>query len=114
MEHYPERLSGVFQALADPTRRAVIGRLGEGPASVGELARPFNMALPSFMKHIRQLEGMGLIRSVKAGRVRTCALEPRAFAVAEDWLSAQRAIWEGRSDRLEQFVATMTAKDETR
>jgi DNA-binding transcriptional ArsR family regulator len=108
MEHYSAQLTGVFQALADPTRRAVLGRLGEGPASVGELARPFDMALPSFMKHLRQLEGAGLIRSAKAGRVRTCALEPGAFAAAERWLSEQRAIWEGRTDRLEQFVTKDT------
>lgn len=104
MEHYPEQLNGVFQALADPTRRAVLGRLGQGPASVGELARPFDMALPSFMKHLRQLESVGLIRSAKAGRVRTCVLEARAFAAAETWLAEQRAIWAGRTDRLEQFV----------
>ena len=104
MEHYSEQLSGVFQALADPTRRAVLGRLGEGPASVSDLARPFDMALPSFMKHIRMLEGSGLIRTRKAGRVRTCALETEALRAAETWLSGQRALWEGRTDRLEQFV----------
>jgi DNA-binding transcriptional ArsR family regulator len=104
MEHYPERLDTVFQALADPTRRAVLGRLAAGPASVGELARPFGMALPSFMKHIRVLEGGGLIRTHKAGRVRTCAIQPAAIALAEAWLAEQRALWEGRTDRLEQFV----------
>lgn len=108
MEHYSEQLSGVFQALADPTRRAVLGRLGEGPASIGELARPFDMALPSFMKHIRMLEGTGLIRTRKVGRVRTCAIETQALSAAETWLSAQRALWEGRTDRLEQFVTRKT------
>ena len=109
MEHYSEQLSGIFQALADPTRRAVLGRLGEGPASVGDLARPFDMALPSFMKHIRMLEGTGLIRTRKVGRVRTCAIETQALSAAETWLSAQRALWEGRTDRLEQFVTRNTA-----
>ena len=105
MEQHAERLNGIFQALADPTRRAVLGRLGKGPASISELAKPFDMALPSFMKHIHLLEGSGLIRTRKQGRVRTCAIEKKPFAVAGAWLSAQRALWEGRTDRLEQFVA---------
>ncbi|MDB4881441.1 MAG: ArsR family transcriptional regulator [Gemmatimonadetes bacterium] len=109
MEQYPERLTGIFQALADPTRRAVLGRLGKGPASISELAKPFDMALPSFMKHIRLLEGSGLIRTRKFGRVRTCAIEKKPFTAVESWLSTQRALWEGRTDRLEQFV--LTAKD---
>ncbi|HEX7241636.1 MAG TPA: metalloregulator ArsR/SmtB family transcription factor [Longimicrobiaceae bacterium] len=109
MEQYQEQLSGVFQALADPTRRAVLGRLGRGPASVGELAKPFDMALPSFMKHIRSLEESGLIRTRKEGRVRTCVIEKAPFAAVEAWLSEQRALWEGRTDRLEQFV--LTAQD---
>ncbi len=110
MEQYQEQLNGVFQALADPTRRAVLGRLGRGPASVGELAKPFDMALPSFMKHIRSLEESGLIRTRKEGRVRTCAIEKAAFAAAEAWMSEQRALWEGRTDRLEQFVLTAQQK----
>ncbi|CEJ12181.1 HTH-type transcriptional regulator [bacterium YEK0313] len=104
MAHHQTSLDGIFQALADPTRRAVIGRLGQGPASITELSRPFAMALPSFMKHIQLLEGSGLIRTEKAGRVRTCALQPHSFALAESWLSAQRALWEARTDRLERFV----------
>jgi DNA-binding transcriptional ArsR family regulator len=103
-------LNGIFLALADPTRRAVIGRLGKGPASVSELAGAFDMTLPSFMKHIHLLEGSGLIRTRKEGRVRTCSVERKAFAVAEAWLSTQRAIWEQRTDRLEQFV--LTTKDQ--
>ena len=104
MEQCSEPLDGIFQALADSTRRAVLGRLGQGPASVSELARPFDMALPSFMKHIRFLEGSGLICTRKAGRVRTCSIEQKRFAAVESWLSEQRALWEGRTDRLEQFV----------
>ena len=104
MEKYSEPLDGIFQALADPTRRAVLARLGRGPASVGELAKPSGMALPSFMKHVRFLENSGLIRTRKEGRVRTCSLEKEAFAAVESWLSTQRANWEGRTDRLEQFV----------
>ncbi len=111
MEHYQGGLDVVFQALADPTRRAVLARLGQGPASVSELAQPFGMALPSFMKHIRMLEGGGLIRTRKTGRVRTCVLEKRALAQAEAWLSEQRALWEGRTDRLEQFVLAQQDKE---
>lgn len=104
MDQYQEQLSGVFLALSDPTRRAVLARLGQGPASVGELAKPFGMALPSFMKHIRLLEERGLIRTRKAGRVRTCAIDTARLAIADCWLAEQRALWEGRTDRLEQFV----------
>lgn len=104
MDHYSAQLDGIFQALADPTRRAVLARLGEGPASISDLAQPFAMALPSFMKHIHQLETCGLIRTRKQGRVRTCAVERERFAVAESWLSAQRALWQARTDRLEHFV----------
>ena len=114
MQQHSERLNGIFQALADPTRRAVLGRLGKGPVSISELAKPFDMALPSFMKHIRYLEGSGLIRTRKEGRVRTCASERKPFAVAEAWLSTQRIIWEGRTDRLEQFVITAHAKDKSK
>jgi DNA-binding transcriptional ArsR family regulator len=104
MDHYSQQLNGIFLALADPTRRAVIGRLGQGPASIGDLAEPFDMALSSFMKHIHLLERAGLIETRKQGRVRTCSIQPKQFATVEAWLSDQRAIWEGRTDRLEQFV----------
>lgn len=106
MAQYQQELNGVFHALADPTRRAVLGRLGQGPASISELAGPFDMALPSFMKHIRLLESSGWIRTEKAGRVRTCVIERQQFTVAESWLTDQRALWEGRTDRLEEFVTT--------
>jgi DNA-binding transcriptional ArsR family regulator len=109
MDQYSEKLDGVFQALADPTRRAVLARLGQGPASISDLAKPFDMALPSFMKHIHFLEGSGLIQTRKQGRVRTCSLEKRQFAAVEAWLSAQRSLWEGRTDRLEQFVTKAQA-----
>lgn len=104
MEKYSQQLDGIFQALSDPTRRAVLGRLGRGPASISELAKPFDMALPSFMKHIRSLEDSGWIQTRKEGRVRTCAIRKKSFAAVEGWLSAQRALWEGRTDRLERFV----------
>jgi DNA-binding transcriptional ArsR family regulator len=106
MAQYPALLDGVFQALADPTRRAVLGRLGTGPASIGDLAAPFEMALPSFMKHIRYLENAGWISTRKTGRVRTCTLERKSFDVIETWLDEQRSVWEDRTDRLERFVTT--------
>jgi len=104
MDQYREQLDGIFLALADPTRRAVLSRLGAGPASISELAKPFDMALPSFMKHIRFLEESGLIVTRKEGRVRSCALEKKRFALVDSWLAEQRAIWEGRTDRLALFV----------
>lgn len=113
MANHLQELDGIFQALSDPTRRAVIGRLGRGPTSIGDLAKPFDMALPSFMKHIKTLEGCGLIRTRKAGRVRTCSIEKDGFRMVETWLSAQRAVWEARTDRLEQFVTATQQKDHT-
>lgn len=111
MAQYSSKLDGVFQALADPTRRAVLGRLGAGSASIGELAAPFEMALPSFMKHIHYLEKTGLIRTRKTGRVRTCTLERKSLDVVEVWLAEQRGMWEGRTDRLEHFVTTTHDKE---
>jgi DNA-binding transcriptional ArsR family regulator len=105
-------LDNVFHALADPTRRAVLHRLSQGPASVKELAQPFEMALPSFLQHLKVLESGGLIRSKKVGRVRTCEMEPAQLTSAEAWIAKQRSIWEGRLDRLEAYLSTLQAKDE--
>jgi DNA-binding transcriptional ArsR family regulator len=113
MAKYPQQLNDVFQALADPTRRAVLGRLGQGPAGISELAKPFDMALPSFLKHIHVLEDSGWIRTHKEGRVRTCRIEKNSFAVVDAWLSEQRDIWEGRTDRLETFVTSTRAKEQS-
>jgi DNA-binding transcriptional ArsR family regulator len=112
MAQYYHQLDSTFLALADPTRRAVLGRLGRGPASVSELAKPFDMALPSFLKHIRFLEDSGWIRTHKSGRVRMCVIETASFDVVEVWLSEQRALWKGRTDRLEQFVTASHEKKE--
>ncbi|MFC7765481.1 ArsR/SmtB family transcription factor [Leucobacter soli] len=94
----------VFSALADPTRRAVVQRLGRGPGSVSELAREFPMALPSFMKHVGVLETSGLIRTRKSGRVRSCELNRDRLEAVEGWLTAQRRSWEKHVDRLQFFV----------
>jgi DNA-binding transcriptional ArsR family regulator len=98
-------LDRVFQALADPTRRAIVERLAAGPASVSELARPQQMSLPAVLQHLQVLQASGLIRSGKSGRVRTCRLEPAALRTAEDWMTRQRADWERRLDQLGEFLA---------
>lgn len=108
-----QSLDGLFLALSDPTRRAIIGRLSRGPATVTELAAPFEMALPSFMKHLHQLEDSGWIASEKLGRVRTCRLQPDTFVAARTWLDEQRAVWDARTDRLEAFV-TNTNKEKAK
>jgi DNA-binding transcriptional ArsR family regulator len=96
-----------LKALADPTRRRVIERLSRGTASVGELAEPFEMTLPSFVQHLKVLEDSGLVRSQKAGRVRTFELVPGRLRLAEDWLSKHRALWERRLDQLDDYLLTM-------
>lgn len=108
MENYNPALDSVFHALADPTRRAVIQRLGCGSASVSELAEPFDMALPSFMKHISVLESAGLIGSKKTGRVRTCKLDPEKLTAAEKWFGEQRSLWEGRFQNLDNLIMKLS------
>jgi DNA-binding transcriptional ArsR family regulator len=102
-----QELGRVFQALADPTRRAVLERLTRGPAPVSELAQPFRMALPSFVQHLQVLEKCGLVQSKKQGRVRTYTLAPQPLKAAEHWLSVQRAHWERRLDALDDFLKTL-------
>lgn len=99
-----EPVDRVFRALSDPTRRRVLERLSRSPASVGELAKPFAMALPSFVQHLKLLEASGLVRSAKAGRVRTYRLAPQPLKLVEDWLTRQRAFWERRLDRLDTYL----------
>jgi len=106
-------LGTLFQALADPTRRAVIEQLGAGPASTKELAQPFGLALPSFMQHLTVLERSGMIVSTKIGRVRTWQIEPEQMSVAEAWLRDQREVWEQRTDRLVDYVEEWVAREAT-
>lgn len=94
------QLDTFFGAISDPTRRAVIERLTRGPATVSDLHAPHDIALPTFLKHLKKLEAAGLVRSEKAGRVRTVHIEAAPLKVAEDWLGRQRRLWEGRLDRL--------------
>jgi len=102
-KHQPD-LSRVFHALADPTRRSILTRLAESPARVTDLSGPTGLRLPTVMRHLSVLEEAGLIASAKDGRVRTCALVPKALNPAQAWLDAQRSIWEGRLDRLEAMA----------
>ncbi len=104
MPNQSARLNRVFHALADPTRRAVLERLSVGPTPMSELARPFDMALPSFSQHLEVLARCGLVRSRKAGRVRTYRLAPQPMKSAEQWMIKQRAIWERRLDQLDDFL----------
>jgi DNA-binding transcriptional ArsR family regulator len=93
-----------FQALADPTRRAMVERLARGPASVSDLARPLSISLPAVMQHLAVLEGSGLVVSQKIGRVRTCRVEPATLSLVEQWINARRTEWERRLDRLGNYL----------
>ncbi|MCT7378417.1 ArsR/SmtB family transcription factor [Chelativorans salis] len=101
-------LDRAFHALADPTRRGMVDRLAQGPASVKELAAPLSMALPSVMKHLRVLEAGGIVLSEKAGRVRTYHIEPAALAGIEEWVSRRKAAWNRQFDRLEAYLTEET------
>lgn len=107
----PDALDRVFQALADTTRRAIVMRLTKGPASVSELSQPFGMAKPTMLQHIRVLEHSGLIGTEKTGRVRMCEVRPVVLSEAEIWLTRQRSVWEGRLDRMENYVKQLHAKE---
>ena len=95
----------MFQALADPTRRAMIDRLSRGPASVSELAKPFDMSLPAVVQHLQALEHSGLVTSQKVGRVRTVQIQPDTLSLAEQWINDRRTAWARRLDRLGDFLA---------
>jgi DNA-binding transcriptional ArsR family regulator len=107
MDNNSPHLDTVFLALADPTRRAVLRQLGQGPASVSALSAPFDMALPPFMKHIRTLENAGLITTRKDGRVRTCEINPERYAEVEHWLTDQRKDWASRYRQLDALLDTL-------
>ena len=101
----------VFHALSNPTRRRVLERLSAGPATVSELAAPFDMQLPSFVQHLSILEQSRLVRSKKRGRVRTYEIAPARFKVVEDWLAARRRLWEARLDRFDDYVQQLKEKE---
>ena len=105
MLNYYRSIDLMFQALADPTRRVMVERLSRGPATVSELARPFDMSLPAIVQHLHVLEKSGLVRSEKVGRVRTCRIEPMALSTVEQWIAERRSTWERRFDRLGEVLA---------
>ena len=101
----------VFNALSNSTRRKVLEKLSVGPATVSELAAPFDMKLPSFVEHLSVLEQSRLVKSKKRGRVRTYEIAPERFKVAEDWLTARRELWEARLDRFDSYVKQLKVKE---
>ena len=94
----------VFYALSNSTRRKVLEQLSVGPATVSELAAPFDMQLPSFVQHLSVLEQSRLVKSKKRGRVRTYEIAPERFRVVENWLAERRQVWEARLDRFDKYV----------
>ena len=90
----------VFHALGDPTRRAIIEKLSQGPMSVSRLAKPLDITLAAVVQHLQVLEKSGLVHSEKAGRVRICRMETRGLTVVERWIDDRRSLWERRLDRL--------------
>lgn len=104
MLNHSGSLDLMYAALADRSRRTMVDRLSRGPATVKELAEPLTMSLPAVLQHLRVLEESGLVHSRKAGRVRTCHLEPAALRQAEQWIADRRAGWQHRLDRLETYL----------
>jgi DNA-binding transcriptional ArsR family regulator len=111
MANNQQALNTLFSALSDPTRREVIRLLSQGSASVGELSQPFDMALPSFMKHLKMLEDCGIVVSRKSGRVRTCSLNPKSLGQAEMWLRRQQLHWEQRADRMAAYAEKIATEE---
>ncbi len=108
MPDHVTNLDAVFNALSSPTRRVVVASLGQGPETVSVLAEPFDMALPSFMQHLKVLEDCGVVRSSKSGRVRTVELMPDTLREAEDWMTGQRRLWTRRLNQLDRHVTAMS------
>lgn len=111
MENHSTRLDLAFAALSDPTRRAIVARLCEGERSVGELAAPFDLTLPTLLKHVGVLERSGLVETEKQGRVRTCRLVPAALRETEAWIGRHVSEWEARLDRLEAHLERLDGSE---
>jgi len=109
-----DQLSATFAALADPTRRAILARLATGEASVNELARPFDMSQPAISKHLKVLEGAGLISRGRDAQRRPCRIEAKPLADANEWLERYRKFWEARFERLDDLLEEMTAEERAR
>jgi DNA-binding transcriptional ArsR family regulator len=110
----PDSLSATFQALADPTRRAILARLAEGEATVNELARPFDISLPAISRHLKVLEGAGLISRGREAQWRPCRLEADALQAVDGWLAHYRAFWTGRFDKMDAYLAELQKKEPPR
>ncbi len=110
-KHHPD-LDLLFHALSDPTRRMMLNRLAKGPAPVTELAGPSGFKLPTILRHLSVLEEAGLVATQKDGRVRSCAFQPAALRPMTDWLEDQRRLWEGRLDRLDDYVTKLLKERE--
>jgi DNA-binding transcriptional ArsR family regulator len=108
----PDSLSATFAALADPTRRAILARLALGETSVSELAEPFDISLPAVSRHLKVLEGAGLIVRGREAQWRPCRIEPKALKGVDDWLEEYRRLWEQRLDRLEDYLRTLQADEQ--
>jgi DNA-binding transcriptional ArsR family regulator len=116
VEHVLDRsdaLDRAFHALSDPSRRQMIDRLAQGPASVSELARPLQMTLAAVVQHVQVLESSGLIESRKTGRVRTCSINQDALRSTEQWLTDRRTVWQRRLDRLGAVLDEQAPQDTT-
>lgn len=111
MLNQPPDLNRLFNALADPARRAMVERLSRGPAPVSELAKPLPMSLPAAMQHLGVLEDAGVVRSEKVGRVRICSIEPGTLSLVEQWINARRTEWEHRLDRLDNYLTNLPDKE---
>ena len=105
-------LDRTFHALSDPTRRAMVHRLARGPAPVSELAKPLSISLPAVMQHRAVLEASGVVTSQKIGRVRTCQVEPKVLSTAERWIAERRQQWEGKLDRLGEYLDDTAGEEE--
>ncbi len=109
MQPATDHLSATFQALADPTRRAILARLALGETSVSELAKPFAMSMPAVSKHLKVLEHAGLISRSRDAQMRPCKIEAQALKQADDWLEEYRLLWEQRLDRLDDYLKMIQA-----
>jgi len=112
MAKHDPHLDLLFHALSDPTRRMMLNRLAKGPAPVTELAGPSGFKLPTILRHLSVLEEAGLVSTQKDGRVRSCAFQPKALQPMTDWMDDQRKLWEGRLDRLDDYVTKLMKERE--
>ena len=104
MQHAGDPLSTTLSALADPTRRAILARLSLGAATVSEIAEPFDISLPSVSRHLKVLEGAGLISRGREAQWRPCMLEPAPLKLVDGWLEGYRRFWEGSFDKMEAYL----------